>query len=85
MAWRVIIERKARKALAHFPAADREKLLSVIDQLAADPYTARNVKPLQGRDQYRIRSGDYRIIYTLDNGQLIVFVIEISQRGGAYR
>lgn len=85
MAWRVILERKARKSLARFPDKDREKLLGVIDHLAADPYAARNVKALQGRDQYRLRMGDYRIIYSLDKGQLTIFVIELSQRSGAYR
>ena len=85
MTWKVTLERKARKALARFPVSDREKLLAVIDHLAADPYAARNVKALQGRDEYRVRMGDYRIIYTLDNGDLTVFVIDIAQRSGAYR
>lgn len=85
MIWKVVVERAAKKALVRFPKVDQDRILAALDSLAADPYAARNVKSLQGRDGYRIRVGDYRIMYRLDNGRLIVVVLEISQRGGAYR
>ena len=85
MTWTVVIERAADKALARFPAHDRKRILLALDALAADPFAARNVKPLKGRSDYRLRVGDYRVIYELENERLIVLVIEVSQRGGAYR
>ena len=85
MIWKIVVERSAKKALVRFPKADQDRILAVIDGLAVDPYAARNVKSLQGRDGYRIRIGDYRLMYRIDNGRLVVVVLEISQRGGAYR
>ncbi len=85
MVWKIVIERTARKAFDRFPKSDQDRILAVLEGLAADPYAARNVKSLQGRDGYRVRVGTYRLMYRLDKGQLIVVVLQVSQRGGAYR
>lgn len=59
----------------------RAKLL----ELAQDPLVARNVKKLTDHPGYRLRIGDWRILYLLDNGKLIVYVAEIGARGGVYK
>ncbi|WP_037601904.1 type II toxin-antitoxin system RelE family toxin [Streptacidiphilus rugosus] len=45
-----------------------------------------DVKALQGQaDRWRLRVGDYRVIYTIENGQLIIWVVAVADRGGIYR
>lgn len=57
-----------------------------IEQLAQDPYAPNNnVTKLQGRDGYRLRVGDWRVIYDLNNEQLIVLILEIGPRGSIYQ
>jgi mRNA interferase RelE/StbE len=58
---------------------------SKIDAIAVDPYaTNNNVKKLKGSDDYRLRVGDWRIIYTLQDATLVVVVVRIAPRGGVY-
>ncbi len=60
----------------------RQKLV----QIADDPYAQHsNVTKLQGRPGYRIRVGDWRVIYQIEDGELIVLVLKIATRGGVYR
>ena len=60
----------------------REKL----DQLAQDPYARNpNLTRLQGRPGYRLRVGDWQIIYEIENDRLVILVLKIAPRGGAYR
>ena len=45
-----------------------------------------DIKKLKGHnDLFRLRVGDYRIIYTVDNGELIIYVIDINNRGDVYK
>ena len=76
----------ALKALARMPRNVVDRIRAKITELAADPATARNVKKLRGRDGYRLRVVDWRIVYKLDQetGVLVVIVIDIGPRGGIY-
>lgn len=77
--------REARKALKAMPRNASVLVMSKIEVLAADPARAQNVKKLVGRPGYRLRVGDWRVIYTLDAGRLIVCVLDIGARGGIYQ
>ena len=77
--------REARKSLKAMPRNVRELLLAKIDDVAVDPMRAQNVKKLVGRPGYRLRVGDWRVIYTLDAGRLVVRVLDIGARGGVYQ
>jgi mRNA interferase RelE/StbE len=56
-----------------------------IDRLAADPYgTPRDVKRLAGRAGFRLRVGDWRVIYELDDGIRVLAVLDIRHRREAY-
>ena len=56
-----------------------------LDRLCENPYSDEfDVKKLQGREGYRLRIGDYRIIYRLNNSELIVEVIAIGHRKEIY-
>lgn len=56
-----------------------------IEALAHAPDQAQNVKKLVGRPGYRLRVGDWRVLFTLDDGKLIVRVLDVGARGGVYQ
>jgi mRNA interferase RelE/StbE len=60
----------------------REKL----EIIAADPYADHpNAKKLQGREGYRLRVGDWRVIYKIQGEQLVIIVLKVASRGVVYR
>jgi len=82
--YRVEIERVAVKALQRLPQADRTRILGRIRGLTEDPYPAGATK-LVGANGFRIRSGDYRIVYVVDETDKIVTVTRIGHRREVYR
>ncbi len=75
-------DRSLRKMSRNRARLIREKL----DQLAQDPYARNpNVIKLQGRPGYRLRVGDWRVLYELEDDRLVILVLKIAPRGGAYR
>ncbi len=71
--------------LARTPRDLRQRLGAAIDALASNP-RPRGCKKLVGHDNlYRLRVGDWRITYIIKDADLIVLVIEVAPRGGAYR
>jgi mRNA interferase RelE/StbE len=75
----------AIKALRKMPRNVAALIRSKIDALAVDPYAANNnVKKLKGSDDYRLRVGDWRVIYTLQDAKLVILVIRIAPRGSVY-
>ena len=67
------------------PRNTRELAKSKIEALAGDPVGSANVKKLVGRPGYLLRVGDWRVIYTLEAGRLVVVVLHIGARGGVYK
>jgi mRNA interferase RelE/StbE len=83
--WQVIIHRKAEKILKRLDGETLERIRRAIRELANEPRPA-GVLKLTGYDHlYRIRVGDWRVIYAIEDDRLIILVLEISTRGGAYR
>lgn len=83
--WRIIIHRKAEKMLKRLDGDILVRVRAAIRELASEP-RPNGVKKLAGYENFfRIRVGDWRIIYAIEDDQLIVLVLEISTRGGAYR
>lgn len=75
----------ARRALGKIDKANRRRILARIEQLAAQPRPPGAIM-LKGRHgDWRIRVGDYRIVYTLDDAVLTVLVIDIDHRRSVYR
>ena len=78
---RSIIKKKAKKFIDGLPANERRRVVSAIEQLP----NGEDIKKLKGHDKLlRLRVGNYRIIYTVDNGELIVYVIDVGNRGQIY-
>ena len=81
----ILFSRDAIKVLRRMPQNMARLIRSKIDRLAQDPYAPNNnVKKLVGRPGYRLRVGDWRVIYDLDHGLRILAVERIAPRGGAY-
>lgn len=62
----------------------RERVGTAIESLAAEP-RPRGVVKLAGRDDFRIRVGEYRIVYAVDDAEQVVLVARIAHRREAYR
>ncbi|MBM3150720.1 MAG: type II toxin-antitoxin system RelE/ParE family toxin [Chloroflexi bacterium] len=83
--WQVIIHRKPEKILRRLDGDVLERIQRAIRGLASEPRPT-GFKKLSGYDNlYRIRVGDWRIIYAIEDDRLIILVLEISTRGSAYR
>lgn len=83
--WKVVFHRQAEKVLHRLPKDLVGRLWRAIQILAANP-RPEGCKKLEGHDNlYRIRVGDWRISYAVEDDTLIVLILEIAPRGGAYR
>jgi mRNA interferase RelE/StbE len=80
----LFLKRSAAKELEAVPLKDRRRLIRRIQDLAADPRPP-GLQKLSGADKYRVRQGDYRILYTIDDAAQTVVVVRIGQRGDVYR
>jgi mRNA interferase RelE/StbE len=79
--YKIEISKKAIKFIEKQPKPKRNLLLKAIAQLPAG-----DIKLLKGHDNlYRLRVGSYRIIYTIDNGNFIICVINADNRGQVYK
>jgi len=84
MKYTVLIERYAQKQIMKLD----KKIIPIIKASIADladnprPY---GYKKLKGEDAYRIRVGDYRVIYEIDDGKIIVTVVSVGHRKDIYK
>lgn len=85
MVWRIVFERRAEKELDAIAQLDRSRIVRAIARLTVDPAGAANVKPLKGSEVYRLRVGDYRVLFSLDAGELRVLVVKVGHRREVYR
>lgn len=83
MSHRIEVTPAALRALRKIDHQDRPRLQAAIALLAQDPRPP-GAKALRGRDGYRVRVGDYRILYTVDDGVLLVVVVTLGHRRQVY-
>ncbi|MGD1908925.1 MAG: type II toxin-antitoxin system RelE/ParE family toxin [Leptolyngbyaceae cyanobacterium] len=84
MTYEILIQPSAQRRLRKLPAAVQKDLIALIERLADDPRPS-NCKKLKGRqNRYRVRSGDYRIIYSIEDSTLVVRVIKVGHRRDVY-
>ena len=78
--------KRAEKALIAMPRTTGLLIREKLRQLTNDPHASNNnVTKLQGREGYRLRVGDWRVIYEIRDDRLIVMVLDIGPRGGIYK
>jgi len=81
--YEVVIDRYAQKQLSKIPPPHFNRIGNAINELANEPRPA-GCKKLTGRPGFRIRIGNYRVIYTIEDKILKVFVIDIGHRSNIY-
>lgn len=74
------------RRLSGLPVNLQKRIVGKILEVAKDPYAPNNnLKKLQGTTGYRLRVGDWRIIYEVQDEKLVMLVLEIDARGGIYK
>jgi len=82
--YKLFIKPSAAKELETLPVKARGMIARKIQSLAADPRPRRSEK-LSGEDLYRIRQGDYRVLYDIQDKARVIVVIKIGHRREVYR
>ena len=80
----VFLKRSVLKDLEPLPVRDRSRILERIEALADDPRPPRCEK-LSALERYRVRVGDYRIVYSVEDQALVVWVVRVGHRRDVYR
>jgi mRNA interferase RelE/StbE len=84
--YRLLIKASAAKEIeALGTKADRQRVVQRIQQLAVDPRTVGSEKLAGYADRYRVRQGQYRIIYLIDDGRHEVTIFKVGHRKDVYR
>ena len=83
-AFTIRIEKTPRKFLRTLQISEKKRIDAALTLLADNPIPPK-AKKLSGRDGYRIRVGDYRIIYEIQKNVLVVLIIEIGHHREIYR
>ena len=80
----ILLTKSAAKELESVPTKDRQRIVTKIGALADNPRPV-GAEKLSGDDRYRIRQGNYRILYQIVDAELIVTVVRIGNRREVYR
>jgi mRNA interferase RelE/StbE len=76
----------ARKALKRMPRTTAERILEKVEALAVDPWAPNNnIKKLTNHPGYRLRVGDWRVIYLVREKVLLLVVVRIAPKGEVYQ
>jgi mRNA interferase RelE/StbE len=84
MTYRLAILRRAQKELVQLPSSSYQRVVDAVRDLAEDPRPPGCLK-LSGREGWRIRIGDYRVVYEIDDEERSVTVLHIGHRRDVYR
>jgi len=84
VAYSVLLKRSAEKELNALDQTLRRRIVQALLRLENDP-RPRGAKKLTDREAYRLRIGDYRALYTVDDGNRIVRIIAVGHRSDVYR
>ena len=82
--YRVIVKQSVSRDLKKIPKKDVRRILSAIRKLADNPRPPQS-KKLSGQERYRLRQGNYRILYSIEDNRLIVCVVKVGDRRDVYR
>ncbi len=84
MIYKIFIERSAQKSLSKIPNPNRNRIIESISGLSTIP-RPQGAKKLTGRDAWRIRVGNYRIIYEIHDDKVIILIVKIGHRRDVYK
>jgi mRNA interferase RelE/StbE len=84
VSYTVTITRVAQKELGNLAEPNFTRICEALEGLAEDPRPL-GIKKLKGREGWRLRIGDYRVIYEIDDTQKIIIVLHVGHRRDIYR
>ena len=84
--YKITYTSQAARSLLKMPRTTANLIREKLDQIATDPFASiPNAKRLQGRPGYRLRVGDWRVIYEINKKKVVIIVLRIATRGEVYR
>lgn len=83
-AYKVFFRKSVRKDFESIPKKDLQKILKRIEKLMDDP-RPRGCEKLADQERYRIRQGVYRIVYSIQDDELTIWVVKVGHRKDVYR
>lgn len=83
-AYNIFFKRSVEKDIKSIPKKDLNKILDRIKKLVEDPRPSGSEK-LTGQERYRVRQGLYRIVYSIQDNELTIWVIKVGHRKDVYR
>ena len=83
-AYKIFFKKSVEKDFAAIPGKDLKKIIKRIGELANDPRPP-GCEKLTDQDRYRLRQGRYRIVYSIQDNNLTVWVVKVSHRKQVYR
>ena len=83
-AYKIFFKRSVEKDFESIPKNDLKRILDRIKMLAEDPRPT-GCEKLTGQERYRVRQGRYRIIYSIQDNELTVWIVKVSHRKDVYR
>ncbi len=78
------IKKSAYKEIKKLPTKDLEMVLAAIDKLAINPRIIGSIK-LSNDEKYRLRVGNYRLLYAIEDDILVIFIVKVAHRRDVYR
>jgi len=84
--YKIVFTKRSFKSLRRIPKPVAAQMRSKLVEIAKNPYAPHsNVKKLQGRSGFRLRVGTWRLIYEIQDDQLIILVLKVGSRGDIYK
>ena len=84
MPYQIVIKRTAEKELDALPAGLRDRIVARLLRLEENPRPSGSLK-LQGQDAYRLRVGDYRVLYIIDDAAQAITIFAVGHRREVYK
>jgi mRNA interferase RelE/StbE len=82
--YEILFKESVWKDLKKVPKSDLKRILSRIEKLGDDPSPV-GCEKLTGEELYRVRQGNYRIVYSIQDNELTVWVVNVGHRKDVYR
>ena len=82
--YRVVFRKSVAQDMHRIPNGNLRRILAAIDSLSEDPRPS-GIEKLSGQERYRMRQGDYRIIYEIKDDEVIVVVVKVGHRKDVHR
>ena len=82
--YRIVIKKSAAKEIEKIQKQDRIRIIEKIRSLSSDPHPSGS-KKLSGKEKYRIRQGNFRILYQVIDDALVINVVKVGHRRDIYK